>query len=109
MKFTKPITTVRLGTGTYLNDDERNTLRKVILHHTVTSGDIDLDSLAFACLDCYSIGVCENREARDFFVLHFDPTCCGLENICLFLSNENSYYRVPPEAIPPMFYLRSVK
>lgn len=33
------------------------------------------DVVAFVCLDCQSVGVCENRRARDVNVANFDFTC----------------------------------
>ena len=55
-------------------------LDRVLIHHGLPKSSPHQvpEKLAYACLNCGSIGECESREARDTFVEHYDVQCCGL-------------------------------
>lgn len=63
-----------------LTPEQVTRLDEVLAHHNLpaSSPHSTPERLAYACLECGSIGESESREARDSFIDNFDPTCCGV-------------------------------
>ena len=62
-----------------LSEDEIFLLDVHLAHHALplSSAHSTPERVGFVCLACGSVGVSENRAARDTFTENFDPTCCG--------------------------------
>ena len=70
------------------NPEETALLDSVLSHHAITPGAID--RLAYACLDCGSVGEAATTNQRDLQVIAFDFTCCSTDSTVIFVSDHLS-------------------